>query len=69
MAMRERLMRRIARLLIILAVGLALGGLFFGRASWIGMNSLSVPVWIMLELVALAAFAAGVAIHIRVSRG
>jgi hypothetical protein len=62
-------MRRVAELLIVLAVVFGLIGLFFGRASWLGMNSHSIPLWKLLEAIAFALLVAGVVMRNRFNRG
>lgn len=63
-----QLMRKIATLLMILAVGFGLGGQFFGRASWMGMSSHSIPIWLLLEALALAMLIISFAIRVRATR-
>ena len=67
--MRESPMRRVARLLMLLAAVFGLIGLFFGRASWIGMSSHSIPLRQLLEAIAFALLVAGVVMRNRVNRG
>lgn len=58
-------MRRVARLLMILAVGFGLGGLFFQSSSWIEMDGRSIPIWLLLEALALAMLIVGFVIRVR----
>lgn len=54
---------RIAGLLIFISLVFGLAGLFFGRASWIGKNARSIPVWLLLEGLALVLLIFAVAIR------
>ena len=58
---------RIAGLLIFSSLVFGLAGLFFGRSSWIGMKTRSIPVWLLLEAVALILLIIVAAIHFQVS--
>ncbi len=60
-------MRTIAGLLIIFSLVFGLAGLFFGRAAWIGKNTRSIPIWVLLEVLTIALLIFGIATHIRVS--
>jgi hypothetical protein len=62
-------MRRVAELLMVLAAVFGLIGLFFGRASWLGMNRHSIPLWQLLEAIAFALLVIGVLMRNRVNRG
>ena len=46
-------MRIIGLVVIFLGVGIGVIGLFFGRASWIGLNNHSIPTWVLLEVLAV----------------
>jgi len=45
-------MRILGSVLIFLGAGFGLAGCFFGRASWVGLNDRSVPMWVLCELIA-----------------
>ncbi len=60
-------MRAITGLLIIFSLVFGLAGLFFGRATWIGRNSRTIPVRFLLEVLALVVFIFGIATRISVS--
>lgn len=50
---------------MILAVGFGLGGLFFQSSSWIEMDGRSIPIWLLLEALALAMLIVGFVIRVR----
>jgi hypothetical protein len=59
-------MRILGSALIVLGGLSALIGCFFGRASWVGVNSRSAPTWVLWE--SLAAFLLILGLVVRISR-
>jgi hypothetical protein len=49
----SKYMRVLGLTLVLLGVGFGLAGLFFGRASWVGMNNHSMPTWLLWEILAV----------------
>ena len=56
-------MRLLGYALSLVGVGFGLAGLFFGRASWLGLNGRSVPTWVLLEIAAFVFLALGLGIR------
>ena len=59
-------MRIVGSVLILLGALSGLIGCFFGRASWFGINSRSIPTWVLWEI--LAAFLLILGAVVRFSR-
>ncbi len=57
-------MRMVGTMLAIFGVGFGIAGLFFGRASWVGVNGHSIPVWMLLEALATMLLIPSVAIRL-----
>jgi len=53
-------MRNLGYLLICLGILCGIIGLLFGRASWLGVNSFTVPTWILWEILAAVLVIGGV---------
>ena len=60
-------MPAIAGLLTIFGLVFGLPGLFFGRAAWFGRNSRTIPVRLLLEMLALVVLILGIATRVSVS--
>lgn len=60
-------MRAIAGLIVIFFLLFGLPWLFFGRASWFGSDTRSIPVWVSLGFFTLGLLTAGVAVRFGVS--
>lgn len=56
-------MRILGVMLVLLGVGVGLAGLLFGRASWAGVNQHSIPVWLLLEILACVLLILGLGIR------
>lgn len=55
-------------MLAIFGAGFATAGICFGRASWVGVNGHSVPVWLLLESLAAILLLLSLATHFIMQR-
>ena len=56
-------MRMKAKILFLAGLGLCLTGLFFGRASWVGVNNHSIATWFLMEWVGAILVISGLALR------